>query len=277
MRMNAHASSRFIGMMLLAGLAHGAGAADLDPLPPGPTTVSLPAFLDAARLADWQDAWRAHFAAARATADPEGAAITEARQTLSRAAQVSEEAAAVRARAEELSRRFAPPGESTATAAVETVSAGASDAVLTPAVATMEAPSGEPAVIGDAAEPSADAAPAPMVQQAKASTADMAPASMLGGPRAEGVAAGSAADAAPVIEDMATNGPRRQLKPMEVNPPPARRVTAQATAKSSGGIFGLFSNWGSSSEEEVATQPDDPDNNPMLPREIRSFGWNAQP
>ncbi|MEI9900363.1 MAG: hypothetical protein WDN31_09835 [Hyphomicrobium sp.] len=285
-------------MLLVIGTAPAASAVDLGPGPAGPAAQisparSLPVFLDASRLPDIQAAWRARFGggaiviavpAVGASADPEGAAINEARQTLSRGEQVSLEAAAVRQRAEELSRRFAAgpseesgiaaPGSEPATVASKDGAVAEAASVSTEATSVAADP--RPLVpIQTVAATAGDLAGGEMVGDGNAGNGTggdaVAPASMLGGPP---VAAPPEADAAPVIEEMATK-PRPVAKLPPANPP-ARRVVAH-TVPESPGLFGIFSSSGSSGEEETAPKSDDPDKNTLMPTEIRSFGWNAQP
>src|SRR5262245_8136795 len=117
--MHAIVTARLLGAIMVATLASGASAMDLGPQPaPGgdeAPALQLPAFLDIARLPDMQEAWRLHSgggltpaSAEVATETPEAqdeSALQTARAALTRAEQVSRDAAAVRERAEELSRR----------------------------------------------------------------------------------------------------------------------------------------------------------------------------
>lgn len=277
MRMSARSSARFVGLLFAIGAAPAAGAAEFgQPSAPAPDitpAISLPMFLDSARLPDLQAAWRTRFGGdiavaapvAAPSSDPEAGTISEARQTLTRAEQVTIEAAAVRERAEELSRRFAvgAPGE-----------APASEPAIAQDASTG-APVTETASIGSDAVPG-EASPAG-IQQVSVSTdaapaSDMTPASMLGGPKVE---KGAADDAAPVIEDMAKPQAQPVAKRVPVNPP-APRAVQSAAASEPPTLFGIFSSWGSS-EEEPAPKSHETENDPMMPTEIRSFGWNAQP
>jgi hypothetical protein len=287
MRMSARSSARFVGIVLAIGSAPLANAAELTPQAVGAGTaaISLPVFLDASRLPDMQAAWRTRFggpgvvvAAPVVATDPEAGTINDARQTLTRAEQITIEAVAVRERAEELSRRFAiSAGDEgiVSTAVVETVSEASTEGAATE---TASIDTGHPAANAEPTQ-AQEEAPAPIQQVAvRAMPLGTAPASMLGGPRVEEAAA-EAEEPAPVIEDMATNTPtarsRQPVKRAAVNPPP-RRVVAQ-TAPPSTGLFGIFSSWGSSEPEETKAKPDAADKEPMMPTEIRSFGWNAQP
>ena len=84
----------------------------------GVPAFTLPVFLDVARLPDMQEVWRARFGdAGDAAAQPAGEATTmpeavldAAQRVMTRSEQASREAAAVRERAEELSRRFGAGG-----------------------------------------------------------------------------------------------------------------------------------------------------------------------
>jgi hypothetical protein len=271
--MSARANARCIGMLLVVGSASTAGA--LDPgKPAGPASdvtpaLTLPIFLDAARLPALQAAWRTRCGAVAVAApivaapgDQDAGTIVEARQTLTRAEQVTNEAVAVRERAEALSRRFAisaNDGGSAPAPDPEPVPVASPDAVIT-----------ERASITPEAAPAAAAAEAAAeIQNASATasnSAEIAPASMLGGP---GVEQASAADPAPVIEDMATKPVVQQAKRPLVSAP-ARKV-AQTVPESRGFFASIFSGSG----DETAPKPDEPDKN--LPVELRSFGWNTQP
>ena len=303
MRMSARKSARFTVMLLAAGAAPAAGAVDLDPAPAvassganATTSISFPVFLDSTRFALMQASWRSRVSADTAVvvpvsavaAEPEVETLNQARRTLSHGEEVSLKAIAVRARAEELSRRFAIDVSSESDAVVSdeapvaavAVEAPATDAVsIASQAAPVEAGAGETEISTDpVAAQTTTSVEQVSVQQVSLGTkrrADVAPASMLGGPRAEAEA--SVSEDAPVIENMATKPPQKAKR--AVANAPARHVAAQAV-KEPPTLFGIFSSWGSSEPEQVETtvaKSNDPDNNPMLPREIRSFGWNAQP
>lgn len=270
-------------MLLVVSLAPAAGAMELSQPPAAASsatsTVALPVFLDAARLPDFQDAWRAHFGlvvqaattpVVPVTADAEAVAISEARQTLTRGEQVSTEAATVRDRAEALSRRFAadPDGTSAPTPDPSPAPVSPEDATVTE-TASVEPAASEAAPVEATAE-----APA-QLQNVSATInvpagGDLPPPSMVGGPRVEDTAA---SEAAPVIEDMAKE-PAVGAKRAATLPPPVRRV-AQTPPEAPGFFASVFPGSGSSAEE--TPRPDDPDKNPLMPRELRSLGWNAQP
>jgi hypothetical protein len=270
--MSARANARFIGLMLAIGSASTASAGDqVQPAGSTPEVTSgltLPIFLDAARLPALQAAWRSRFGdggiavaapIVAKSSDPEAGIIVEARQTLTRAEQVTNEATAVRERAEALSRRFAISADDVGSAPVpdpDPASAASPAAVTETASTTIEAAPSE----------AASESPA-QVQQVSATvdnSGDMAPASMLGGP-----AVGEAPDsgAAPVIEDMAKPVQQAKRIPLDV---PERRVV-QTAPQSRGFFASIFSGSG----DDSAPKPDDPEKN--SPLELRSFGWNAQP
>ena len=122
--MNTYGSTNLFGMLIVTSLVAGASALEINqqraPSTASAPAVTLPAFLDGARLPDMQDAWRARFGnvsddaavqpAGEATASTPEAVLDAAQGAMTRADQASREAAAVRERAEELSRRFGAGG-----------------------------------------------------------------------------------------------------------------------------------------------------------------------
>lgn len=214
-----------------------------------------------------QAAWRTRFGGDIAVVvpvagpanDPEAGMINEARETLTRAEQVTVEAAAVRERAEELSRRFAV----TADAGDVAAPAPAPDPSPAPVV-SPESPVTDTASVGTDA--TAEEQPA-QIQQVSATvgvpaSSDIAPASMLGGPRIEEA---SADDAAPVIETMATV-PAKVVAKTSVAAAVAR---AQAQKTPAGVVEPVV-------VEASSTQPK-PDMHILMPSELRAFGWDSQP
>ncbi|KAB2939358.1 MAG: hypothetical protein K8F92_16200 [Hyphomicrobium sp.] len=260
--MNAYESARLLVMLAATGLVSSAGAMELSqssaPASAEAPGFSLPAFLDGARLPDLQEAWRAHFGfageptaapsvepAAAPAAPTDDANLEAARQTLSRAEQLDREAAAVRERAEELSRRFgadasdtAPSNSPASAAPAETASIGSSNAADAAAPVTEQvlAPAGDEAAM-------VDQAPVPANPVAKAS---------------------AATDDAPVIEDMATKPAKRAKS----EPAPAGRAV-QSAARKAAPVVSDFLN--------VDPAAPKPEADPMMPTELRAFGWNAQP
>lgn len=268
--MSARSSARFVGLLLAIGAVPAAGAAELGQTSSAASEVSpalsLPIFLDAARLPDMQAAWRTRFgsditvaAPVAPVSDPEAGTIIEARETLTRAEQVTVEAAAVRERAEELSRRFAV----TADGSVASAPAAAPDPIPAP-VASPESPVAETASINTDA---AAEAPSAQIQQVSATvgaqtSGDIAPASMLGGPRVEEAAAD---EAAPVIEDMATK-PAKAVAKGPVAAAAARVPEQKAGPRITQPVI----------VEASSSQPK-PDMHILMPSELRAFGWDSQP
>ena len=285
--MNTFGLTSICGVLVATSFVSGAGAVDINQPRSQATSeapaFALPSFLDTTRLPDMQDAWRALSGEASppATAEPmkvgaplpttDDAALERAREAMTRAEQVSRDAAAVRARAEELSRRFS-------------ITAEGSDAPAAPApdpapATTPDNPVTETASITDAALPEAAPVAPANAQQISATVGaspagDIAPAAMPGGPRAEQEE--SASDPAPVVEDMATKAaPPLKRPPANIAP---HRVTRTAPpAPQSPGFFASIFAGSESPEEAAASNAGEPDRDPMMPRELRSFGWNTQP
>jgi hypothetical protein len=252
--MNNHDRARLVGTLLATTLASTAFAMEPTP-PPAPSSpapaVSLPAFLDVARLPDLQQAWRARFndadtsQATAATVTPVAApkadtvVLDNSREAISRAEQVSREAAAVRSRAEELSRRFTADPNAT------------SD----PPVAEQPAPT-ETAAIGQ------DASEAPAANEQVLAPADGELTAVVPAVDVPVKKQAAAADA-PVIEDMAT------VPPMGVSrtpTAPSLRQAAQAAARRAYVAKPVA--------PMASTKPDE---DPMMPTELRAFGWASQP
>jgi hypothetical protein len=198
-----------------------------------------------------QEAWRARFndadtsQATAATVTPvaapkaDTAVLETSREAISRAEQVSREAASVRSRAEELSRRFtADPNATSDPPAAERPAPGDTASI---GQGANEAPAANDQVLapgdGDftAVEPAVDI---PAKKQA------------------------AAADA-PVIEDMATTPPMGVTRTPTA---PSLRQAAQSAARRA-----------SIAKPAVADASTKPEEDPMLPTELRSFGWASQP
>lgn len=239
--MNAYGSASLFGMLLATSLLSGATAMEINqqraPATSEAPAFTLPAFLDGERLPDLQQAWRTQFSANEAatgqaageaaTLDTD-AALQAAQQAMTRAEQASREAAEVRVRAEELSRRFG-------------------------AGATGQAPTETAAI--DTQNNSAGAAQ-PAVEHVLAPVDDEAPP-----PEAS-----AATDDTPVIEEMATK-PAKPVKRVSA-PIPSRQALQTASQKSAPVITGPL---------KVDPAAPKPESDPMMPSELRSFGWNAQP
>jgi hypothetical protein len=241
--MNAYGSTSLFGMLLATSVVSGATAMEINqqraPATSEAPAFTLPVFLDGERLPDLQQAWRTHFsdtseaapaqAAGVAATIEADAALNAAQQAMTRAEQAGREAAEVRVRAEELSRRFgagATEQAPTETAAIDTQnnSAGATE----PAVEHVLAPAD-------------DEAPPP---EASAATGD-----------------------APVIEEMATPPVKKPVKRVSA-PIPSRQAVQTVARQSASVVTGPL---------RVDPAAPKPETDPMMPSELRSFGWNAQP
>ena len=146
------------------------------PAAPSSSAFSMPSFFDGSQLPDLKNAWRAgDGVAASPPAAPnasasgtppanDDAALAAAKAAMLRAEEAGREAAAVREKAEELSRRFgtdSPPAETSdgpAAAATDTVTGS-----VEPATTPLPAPSalGAPPPADPKSEPSEGAAPNP--------------------------------------------------------------------------------------------------------------------
>ena len=254
--MNAYGSTNLFGMLMATSLVSGANALEINqqraPSTGGAPAFTLPAFLDVARLPDMQDAWRARFGDASDAAavqpagdvtppapDTETAPLLDtAREAMTRAEQAGREAAAVRARAEELSRRFGAGGAESA------ADMGAAAA----APPTETASINSDANAADTAQPAVEHVLAP-AEESPAPDTDAA-----------------STNKAPVIEDMATK-PAKPVKRYTA-PVPSRQAVQQTAAESASTAKSILK------VDPAAPKPED---DPMLPSELRSFGWNAQP
>lgn len=256
-RMRSCATTSLCGMLLATGLASGASAMDQNTASASALPIfSLPAFLDISRAPALQDAWRSRFGApsgltsAAPTRSSDGmlsedAAIIAGQQALTRAEAVSREAEVVRARAEELSRRFAsdePAARDTAIVAAAAV-ADESAAAIEPAVATAETAGSETAAVG-----AEDAA-------AEEVTAE-APAEPVAQP-------------GPAIEDMGRHSARAAPRPTK------RVVAAEQTVGEPASNFIFKSS--ALAQAPDGTPGSNVSPNAMIPGELRSFGWNSQP
>jgi hypothetical protein len=255
--MNNHDRAHLFGTLLATTLASTAFA--MEPTPsgaPSSPTTSLPVFLDVARLPDMQEAWRARFndadtsQATAATATPvapdkaDTTVLDTSREAISRAEQVSREAAALRSRAEELSRRFTADPNAT------------SDPPVAAAAAAVEQPApAETASIGQDAN-QAPAANDQVLAPVDGEFTQVEPAVEVP------VKKQAAAADAPVIEDMAT------VPPMGVTRRPTAPSLRQAAQSAARRAY---------VPKPVAADATKPDEDPTLPTELRSFGWASQP
>jgi hypothetical protein len=273
--MNAYRITSFFGMLMATSLISGAVALEVNqtraPATGETPAFALPAFLDGARLPDFQDAWRAHFGEGSEpamlepasditapTPSADQAAMEAARQAITRAEQASREAAAVRARAEELSRRFGADGLGGSVA-------GAPDTTATDTGAGPGA-STETASIGT--DTSADRSAQPVVEHVLAPAEDDNDTSAAATPT-QSVAATT--NDAPASENIATKPvkrakvgariPSREAAQAAPNKPIAVKATPTRTA----------------ADDTPPDKADTADAAAPMPMEIRAFGWNAQP
>jgi hypothetical protein len=242
--MNAYGSTSLFGMLMATSLVSGATAMEINqqraPATGEAPAFTMPAFLDGARLPDLQEAWRAHFSDTNETATVQPAsevtpptpetALETAQQAMTRAEQAGREAAAVRIRAEELSRRFGAGDESASQPAPPTETAS----INTDAAST------------DATPPVGDTVLAPADDSAAPRTA-------------------SSTDDAPVIENMA----KKPAKPVKRYSAPIPQRQPVRTATQSAPIAKTLL--------KVDPAAPKPEEDPMMPNELRAFGWNAQP
>lgn len=247
--------------LLVSGAAHAVEPAQSRASTSSLPGLSLPAFLDDNRVPDLQEAWQAHVREAqeshrsddKAPAAPaaKDASVSGARAATQRAGQDGGEAADVRQRAEELSRRF-----------------GAAGAVSEP--------------VGSIERPNAEAAPAAAITgtPAAAHGKEVVVAPLDAGALEGAVDAKAAAlrpSARPQLQDvdmsqklrLAAPPPARDIPP---NPVRAPRATASITAPPSkvGGpvVRSVPARKGS---HKVDVTGD------ILPTELRAFGWDTQP
>lgn len=265
--MNAHASAHLLGMFLALGAAPMASAMDLSqspaPASQAQSGFALPMFLDGARLSVLKEAWEAHFSGisignttATGGEDAEAAAIENARRTLTRAEEIDREAAAVRERAEELSRRFAAE-QAEAAAPIDAAAASAS---ISTSAADGETVPAETASIDDG---STDRE-APVAQLVPVSASDEAIVQPAAVAAPAAVATRNSNDDAPVIEDMATK-PVRLAKRVSGT---SSRASVQTTASAAPLVTGLM---------VVDPTAPKPQTSIMMPTELRAFGWSSQP
>ena len=261
-RMNAYESMSLFGVLMATSLVSGANPLEINqqraPSTARAPAFTLPAFLDVARLPDMHDAWRARFgdasdaAAVQPTGDvtppaPNGGTaplLGTAREAMTRAEQAGREAAAVRARAEELSRRFGAGGAE-----------AAADMAAAVAAPTETASINSEANAADTAQPAVEHVLAPADEHAPHDSID------------------AWKDSTRVIKDM----PAKPSKPANTKPAkaakrgiasPLPRQPVQAAVQNGAPAKKLLA-------VNFAVPP--PDSDPMLPREMRAFGWNAQP
>jgi hypothetical protein len=246
MRMNAYGSTGLFGMLVVTSLVSGAAAMEINqqraPSTGDAPAFTLPAFLDGDRLPDLQDAWRAHFG------DQSDAAVARpASEAVAPQPDISQQTTTTRG--EQTSREAAAVRtraeelSSRFGAGAESADGGTTASEAGPPAETASVNAG-----ADAAEPGQ-----PVVEQVLAPAED--------GVVSEVVAP---SDDAPVIEDMGAK-PAKGVK-RSTTPVPRQPVqTATRTAPAPAALIKV---------DPAAPQPE---SDPMMPTEIRAFGWNAQP
>ena len=240
--MNAYGSTSLFGMLLATSLVSGATAMEINqqraPATSEAPAFTLPAFLDGERLPDLQQAWRAHFS------DTNEAATAQAEG----AAATTQADVALNA-AQQAMTRAEQAGREAAEVRVRAeelsrrFGAGATDQAPTETAAIDTQNN-----TADAAQPAVEHVLAPVDDEA-------APAE-----------ASAATDDAPVIEEMATK-PAKPVKRVSA-PIPSRQALQTASQKSAPVITGPL---------KVDPAAPKPESDPMMPSELRAFGWNAQP
>jgi len=246
-------------MLMATSLVSGATALKIGHQP-APSTDGAPAFTYPSFryvASDMQDAWRrarlsnvsddvAVQPASEVATLTQQAVLDGAQRAMTRAQQANREAAAVRGRAEELSRRFGAGG---AVSAADLAPAAVTVPTATASVNTDVNPSD-----GDVAQPVANL-PAPADEHAAHNS----------------IAAWK--DRTQVIEHM----PTKPAKPAKTKPAkaakrsiasPSPRQPVQTAVQDGAPAKQLL-------PVDFVVSP--PDYDPMLPHDMRAFGWNAQP
>jgi hypothetical protein len=243
--MNAYGSTSLFGMLVATSLVSGATAMEINqqraPSTGDAPAFTLPAFLDGARLPDLQDAWRAHF-----SDQSDAAVIQPASEGATPEADVVQQPVA----REEQTSHEAATVRTRAEELSSRFGAGAESSAGAAAAAEGEAPT-ETASITEGANA---AEPGQPVEQVLA-------------PAEDGVATdvGASTDDAPVIEDMGTK-PAKPAKRLTADAP--ARQPAQQTATRTAPVQALI---------KVDPAAPKPETDPIMPSELRAFGWSSQP
>jgi hypothetical protein len=241
--MNAYGSTSLFGMLLATSLVSGATAMEINqqraPATSEAPAFTLPAYLDGERLPDLQQAWRTHFSGtnARASAQADGVAATTAADAALNAAQQA------MTRAEQASREAAQV-RVRAEELSRRFGAGAAEHAPTE-TAAIDTQNNSAA----AAEPAVEHVLAPVDDEAAPPEAS------------------AATDDAPVIEEMATPPIKKPVKRVSA-PIPSRQAARTVAPQSAPVSIGPL---------RVDPAAPKPESDPMMPTELRSFGWNAQP
>ena len=242
--MNAYGSTGLFGMLVATSLVSGATGMEINQQRAASTgngpAFTMPAFLDGARLPDLQDAWRARF-----SGQGDAAVVQPASEMAPSGSEVAQQPVAH-------AGQTGSEASAVRSRAEELSSRFGADTQSARWVAAVEAnaPTETASINTDAnaAEPGQ-----PVAEQVLA-------------PAADGVVSDVAAstDDAPVIEDMGTR-PAKAAK-RDTAAPPTR--PAVQTAVRTAPVQALI---------KVDPAAPKPDTDPMMPSELRAFGWNAQP
>ncbi len=235
---------------------------------------SMPSFFDGARLPDLRDAWRPRDIAPANTTPPaavstsaptppnDDAALAAAKAAMVRAEQAGREAAAVRQKAEELSRRFG--SDSAPATATETAPAPATDAAADTATGSIEPRTPLPSASALGAPPPSDPAEATATTTPETSVPDKAAAeAKLDEPTMPATTTQNAPVKmrSTVTEDNRTTPDLRQSA-SPAAPPHSKTATSETAPATSPGTK---TTPGTSSKADV------------VPAGIGAFGWDSQP
>ena len=243
--MNAYGSTGLFGMLVATSLVSGATAMEINqqraPSTGDGPAFTMPAFLDGARLPDLQDAWRAHFS------DQSDAAVVQP------------------------ASEMAPSGSDVAQQPVTHAEQTSSEAAAVRTRAEeLSSRFGADARVGRRRRPqSRQRSDGNSLDQRRRECCRARPAGseQVLAPAEDGVATEVAAstDDAPVIEDMGTKPSKPAKRDTAAAP---TRQAVQQTAARTAPVQALI---------KVDPAAPKPESDPMMPSELRAFGWNAQP
>ena len=244
-------------MLMATSLVSGASAPKINhqPAPPtdGAPAFTSPSFRYVTHLPYMQEAFRrlsnisddaAEHPAGEATTSTPEAVLDAAQRTITRAERANRAAAAVRERAEELSRRFGAGG---AESAARKAPADVTGPIATASIHTDANPIDVAQPVEFALAPADERAAHESIAAWKVSTrvSKKMPATPAKPANAKSAKAAK--------RNIAFLAPRQPVQAAVQNGAPAKRLLAVDLAEPL------------------------PDSDPMLPREMRAFGWNAQP
>jgi hypothetical protein len=240
--MNAYGSTGLFGMLVATSLVSGATAMEINQQRAASTgnrsAFAMPAFLDGARLPDLQDAWRAHF-----SGQGDAAVVQPASEMAPSGPEVAQQPVVH-------AGQTGSEASAVRTRAEELSSRFGADTQSAAGGVEANAPTETASINTDAnaAEPVQ-----PVAEKVLAPAADGAVSDVAASP-----------NDAPVIEDMGTRPVKAAKRDTAAAP---IRPTVQ-TAVRTGPVQALI---------KVDPTAPKPDTDPMMPSQLRSFGWNAQP